>query len=75
MTVCMCVCACVCRRRIGCLDKWLTDRLALGVDYASMAYTAQNGFASVGTNNGHNGSSGIQFLNNEDVVIDFSYRA
>lgn len=72
VTVCVCVCG---RGGLVALGKWLTDRLTLGVDYASMAYTAQNGFASVGTNNGHNGTSGIQFLNNEDVVIDFSYRA
>ncbi|KAF3769552.1 hypothetical protein M406DRAFT_58845 [Cryphonectria parasitica EP155] len=45
------------------------------IDYASIAYTSQNGFASVGTNNGHNGTSGIQFLNNADVVTDFAWRA
>lgn len=29
----------------------------------------------MGTNNGHNGTTGVDFLNNEDVVVDFSYRA
>ncbi|KAK5630910.1 hypothetical protein RRF57_006625 [Xylaria bambusicola] len=30
---------------------------------------------SFGTNNGHNGTSGTAFYENEDVVIDFSWRA
>jgi feruloyl esterase len=45
------------------------------VDYANLAYTSSLGFASVGTNNGHNGTSGKPFLNNPDVVEDFAYRA
>ncbi|TID06564.1 putative feruloyl esterase B-2 [Colletotrichum higginsianum] len=45
------------------------------VHYEDMAYATAHGFAAVGTNNGHAGTTGIQFLNNEDVVIDFSWRA
>ncbi|KAH8886604.1 tannase and feruloyl esterase [Thozetella sp. PMI_491] len=45
------------------------------VHYEDLAYASTHGFAVVGTNNGHNGTSGIQFLNNEDVVIDFAWRA
>jgi feruloyl esterase len=45
------------------------------VDYANLAYTSGLGFSSVGTNNGHNGTSGKPFLNNPDVVEDFAYRA
>lgn len=45
------------------------------VDYAHLAYTSGLGFSSVGTNNGHNGTSGEPFLNNSDVVEDFAYRA
>ncbi|KAL2280137.1 hypothetical protein FJTKL_12750 [Diaporthe vaccinii] len=45
------------------------------IDYSGIAYTAKNGFASVGTNNGHNGTSAIQFLNNTEVVVDFAWRA
>jgi feruloyl esterase len=45
------------------------------VDYANLAYTSGLGFSSVGTNNGHNGTSGKPFLNNADVVEDFAYRA
>ncbi|KAG8166041.1 hypothetical protein KVR01_004593 [Diaporthe batatas] len=45
------------------------------IDYSAIAYTANNGFASVGTNNGHNGTSAIQFLNSTEVVVDFAWRA
>lgn len=53
----------------------LTEKTCLGVDYPSLAYTADNGFASVGTNNGKNGSSALPFLNNPEVVTDFAWRA
>ncbi|UKZ53234.1 hypothetical protein TrVGV298_007026 [Trichoderma virens] len=33
------------------------------------------GFATVGTNNGHNGTSGLAFLNNPNVIEDYSYRS
>ena len=45
------------------------------IQYADLAYTASYGFASVGANNGHNGTSGEPFLNNEDIVADFAYRS
>jgi feruloyl esterase len=45
------------------------------VDYDNLAYTSSLGFSSVGTNNGHNGTSGKPFFNNPDVVEDFAYRA
>jgi len=45
------------------------------IGYEDLAYTAAQGFASVGTNNGHVGTSGEPFLNNTDVVEDFAYRA
>ncbi|OAQ68076.1 feruloyl esterase B precursor [Pochonia chlamydosporia 170] len=45
------------------------------VKYEDLAYTTANGFAAMGTNNGHNGTTGVAFLNNPDVVEDFSYRA
>lgn len=53
----------------------MTDFVTIGIDYSGIAYTANNGFASVGTNNGHNGTSAIQFLNNTEVVVDFAWRA
>ncbi|KAJ5628826.1 feruloyl esterase B-2 [Penicillium lividum] len=45
------------------------------IQYSDMAYGTMLGFATVGTNNGHNGSSGAAFLNNSEVVADFAYRA
>lgn len=54
----------------------MADFVALtGIDYSGITYTTKNGFASVGTNNGHNGTSAIQFLNNTEVVVDFAWRA
>ena len=46
-----------------------------GVKYEDLAYTTENGFASYGTNNGHNGTSGVAFYQNPDVVTDFAWRA
>lgn len=43
--------------------------------YEDLAYATANGFAAVGTNNGHDGTTGVQFLNNDEVVTDFSFRA
>jgi len=45
------------------------------VGYDDLAYTASLGFASVGANNGHNGTSGGAFYNNADTVADFAYRS
>ncbi|THU92543.1 tannase and feruloyl esterase [Dendrothele bispora CBS 962.96] len=38
------------------------------IQYEDLAYAAALGFATVGANNGHNGTSGAPFLNNPDVV-------
>ncbi|THV02292.1 tannase and feruloyl esterase [Dendrothele bispora CBS 962.96] len=45
------------------------------IQYEDLAYTAALGFAAVGANNGHNGTSGAPFLNNPDVLEDFVYRS
>ncbi|KAF5366742.1 hypothetical protein D9758_006548 [Tetrapyrgos nigripes] len=46
------------------------------IQYVDMAYTSSLGFATVGTNNGHDdGYSGRSFLNNSDVLEDFVYRS
>ncbi|TVY83045.1 putative feruloyl esterase B-2, partial [Lachnellula suecica] len=45
------------------------------VKYEDLAYTTANGFASMGTNNGHNGTTGVTFLNNPDILQDYAYRA
>jgi hypothetical protein len=47
----------------------------IGIKYEDLAYTSSNGFASVGSNNGHNGTSGVDFYQNPDVVVDFAWRA
>ncbi|GJD00533.1 carboxylic ester hydrolase [Colletotrichum higginsianum] len=51
--------------------KGLMDKARLTME--SQVFTTR--IWPVGTNNGHAGTTGIQFLNNEDVVIDFSWRA
>ena len=45
------------------------------LSYDDMAYTTELGFATVGANNGHNGTSGQPLLNNPDVVTDFAWRS
>ncbi|KAH6874410.1 Tannase/feruloyl esterase [Thelonectria olida] len=45
------------------------------IQYEDIEYAASLGFATVGTNNGHDGMTGIRFLNNPDVIEDFAYRA
>ena len=45
------------------------------IQYEDMEYAASLGFATVGTNNGHDGMTGQSFLNNPDVIEDFAYRA
>ncbi|KAF0332639.1 putative feruloyl esterase B-2 [Colletotrichum sp. SAR11_59] len=63
-------------------EKWNGRMVTVGgggldgcVHYEDLAYATANGFAAVGTNNGHDGTSGVQFLNNDEVVTDFSFRA
>ncbi|KAE9389957.1 putative ferulic acid Esterase/Feruloyl esterase [Gymnopus androsaceus JB14] len=62
--------------------KWTGRFLSTGngglsgcIQYEDMAYGSALGFATVGTNNGHNGTSGEAFLNNPEVVEDFAYRS
>ncbi|KAJ8131692.1 hypothetical protein O1611_g1938 [Lasiodiplodia mahajangana] len=45
------------------------------IQYADIDYAVSLGFASVGTNNGHDGMTGQSFLNNPDVIEDFAHRA
>ncbi|KAH7398584.1 feruloyl esterase-like protein B [Pyrenochaeta sp. MPI-SDFR-AT-0127] len=45
------------------------------IQYQDLAYASALGFAAVGNNNGHNGTSGEPFNNNSGVVEDFAYRA
>ncbi|KAJ7503643.1 tannase and feruloyl esterase [Mycena galericulata] len=69
-------------------DTWygrflLTGNGGLGgcIDYAAMDYTTSLHFASVGTDNGHDGGGGAdpgdahQFLDHPEVINDFAFRA
>lgn len=63
-------------------DAWTGRFLSTGngglggcIQYGDLAYTVAQGFAAVATNNGHDGMSGLAFLDNDDVVEDFAYRA
>lgn len=46
-----------------------------GIQYYDVAYGAQLGFATVGANNGHNGTSGEPFYHHPEVLEDFAYRS
>lgn len=45
------------------------------IQYGDLAYTVDQGFSTVATNNGHDGQSGLAFYKNSEVVEDFAYRA
>ncbi|KAH7176928.1 tannase and feruloyl esterase [Dactylonectria macrodidyma] len=45
------------------------------IQYEDMAYGAARGFATVGANNGHNGTIGTPFYHNPGVIEDFAYRS
>ncbi|KAJ5173313.1 hypothetical protein N7492_005906 [Penicillium capsulatum] len=45
------------------------------IQYYDLAYTARMGFATVGANNGHNGTSGKPFYRHPEVIEDFAYRS
>ncbi|KAF5379355.1 hypothetical protein D9757_007672 [Collybiopsis confluens] len=49
--------------------------LAGCIQYIDLAYGAELGFATVGANNGHNGSSGEAFYEHPEVLKDFVYRS
>jgi hypothetical protein len=46
-----------------------------GIKYEDLAYGSSEGFATVGSNNGHNGTTAITMLDNFDVVTDFAWRS
>lgn len=45
------------------------------IQYPDLDYTTSLGFAAVGANNGHDGMTGVPFLNNPDVITDFAWRS
>ncbi|KAH0579445.1 hypothetical protein H2248_002309 [Termitomyces sp. 'cryptogamus'] len=46
-----------------------------GIDYSNLDYGASLHFATIGSNNGHDGMDGHTFLNNPEVINDFAFRA
>lgn len=63
-------------------DDWNTRLLATGtggiggcIDFPSVQNVAQLGFASFGTNTGHDGEQGFEFfLNQPEIINDFGHR-
>ncbi|KAL7267199.1 hypothetical protein RUND412_010226, partial [Rhizina undulata] len=62
-------------------DTWNSRFLATGngglngcIKYADVSYGTSLGFATVGTNNGHNGDTGAPFENNPSTLEDFARR-
>ncbi|KAF3928492.1 Tannase [Dactylellina cionopaga] len=45
------------------------------IGYIDLTYTSFLGFAAIGHNNGHDGDTGLPFLNRPEVVKDYAYRA
>ncbi|KAJ7867845.1 tannase and feruloyl esterase [Mycena leptocephala] len=63
-------------------DTWCGRFMGLGngglggcVDYNALDYGTSLHFAAVGSDNGHDGSSGLPFLNHPEVINDFAFRA
>lgn len=45
------------------------------IQFEDLAYGVALGFATLGSNGGHDGMTGVPFLNNEDVIADFAWRS
>ncbi|THH04067.1 hypothetical protein EW145_g5797 [Phellinidium pouzarii] len=45
------------------------------IDYDNLGYGSSMGFATIGTNNGHDGNTGLPFANNSQVLADFTTRS
>ncbi|KAG6853870.1 hypothetical protein C0991_000477 [Blastosporella zonata] len=63
-------------------DTWYGRFLGLGnsklggcIDYTNLDYGTSMHFATIGSNNGHDGLNGTVFLNQPEVINDFAYRA
>jgi hypothetical protein len=46
-----------------------------GIEYADLDYATSLHFAAIGSDNGHDGSSGLPLLNHPEVINDFAFRA
>ncbi|KAL5364441.1 tannase and feruloyl esterase-domain-containing protein [Aspergillus floccosus] len=45
------------------------------IRYEDLAYGISNGFATAGSNNGHDGKTAVAMYQNDEVIIDFAWRA
>jgi hypothetical protein len=45
------------------------------IKYEDVDYGTANGFSTVGSNNGHNGTGGSAFYHNNEVVEDYVWRS
>lgn len=45
------------------------------IQYEDIEYAASLGFATVGANNGHDGTTGISFYKAPEVIADYAYRS
>lgn len=52
-----------------------TEGSLAGIQYYDLTYGSFLGFATVGANNGHNGTSGEPFYQHPEVIEDFVYRS
>ncbi|KAF7340540.1 Carboxylic ester hydrolase [Mycena sanguinolenta] len=49
--------------------------LFYGIEYADLDYTTSLHFAAIASDNGHDGESGLPFLNQPEIINDFAFRA
>ena len=63
-------------------ESWTGRFLATGnggidgcIKYEDIDYGCQNGFSAVGSNNGHNGTGGLAFFHNDEVLEDYVWRS
>ncbi|KAJ7328419.1 tannase and feruloyl esterase [Mycena albidolilacea] len=63
-------------------DTWYGRFMGLGngglngcIEYADLDYATSLHFAAIGSDNGHDGSSGLPLLNHPEVINDFAFRA
>ncbi|KAJ7493774.1 tannase and feruloyl esterase [Mycena latifolia] len=63
-------------------DTWFGRFMGTGngglggcIDYTALDYGTSLHFATFGTDNGHDGASGLPFLNHPEVINDFAFRA
>ena len=52
-----------------------SNNVIKGIDYSSLDYGNTLHFATIGSDNGHDGYSGAPFLNQPEVINDFAFRA